>query len=72
MGIIDGFVGQQEYIEKAIEFFDYGFEVDFENTPKEELNRIHRLLCKLEAEWTITAMQIVRDSKSFRDVTHCG
>ena len=53
-----------------MEFFNYGFSVNIEKTPEEELTRIHRLLVELESMWNITALEIAGSIHLYRQMTH--
>jgi hypothetical protein len=70
MGIVDGWVSQQEYVSRALEFFNYGVKVDFDNITQERLDHIHRCLSNLESQWTMTAIEIAGPTKMFRKMTH--
>jgi len=70
MGIIRGFVSRNEYINKAMEFFNYGFKVNTDKMSEEDLSRIHRLLVELENVWNITALEIAGSLELYRKMTH--
>jgi hypothetical protein len=70
MGIIRGFVSRDEYINKAMEFFNYGFKIDTDKMSEENLDRIHRLLAELEHTWNITALEIGGSLELYRKMTH--